>query len=744
MKSPSVSVSLLSMLLLAGQGSGEHAHDEGAKETQPVRFVDDFDGKATLEWTIRNPDPERFAYIAKPGTLTITTQPGGMFRVANDCKNLFLLPNPLKDGKDFEVTTCIVDFQPTATWQQAGLVCFDDEDNYIKFVIQHGNETPPFQLALIRETKGIVAPGTQAKVVLSAPPARIWLRLTKWGHRYAFASSTDGKQFRIHGELPWEISAPQYLGLVAKNGSDGTEASVDASFDSFELRERLPEERPIMLYSMPSGTVEDLFNYLVALRSYRPQTSEDVTEYNRRAPSLLRLAATSIMRTEKDPWSKAYQTALLVMLEERVRLLPNAPRDQQEQTAGLVRTLLAAKIDEGKIPIEEDDIQLCFSTGAALEKTGNLELAAKTYRSSAELIAKEGNKNHTEALAVLQGAARRVALIGERLDFETFAASDARWDTSSYTNKNVLLLFWSSQVEPSLLELRRAKMLYSLYHDRGFEVLAVCVDPKSEIVKRLVEQGEFPWTTLVSESPEAKHPLAIHYGVTSTPAAILVDGKGTVVSVRPLAEELERCLAVSLGQPYTPQGELIYLDVRTKANQKLSEKLHNLPDNDLRELPTGEQTFAGVKFSITDALMQLSGQGLKGRPEKIEGVAVGSAVHRLYFLHGTGARADDGSIIGKYVVHYEGGAVEAIPIVYGVHVRNWETRGDLLPVDQSVIAWTGLNDYARRLNTVMRLYLTEWNNPRPEERITSIDFVSTETTAFPFCIAITAERCTSQ
>lgn len=37
------------------------------------------------------------------------------------------------------------------------------------------------------------------------------------------------------------------------------------------------------------------------------------------------------------------------------------------------------------------------------------------------------------------------------------------------------------------------------------------------------------------------------------------------------------------------------------------------------------------------------------------------------------------------------------------------------------------------------MYLTTWANPHPTKKITTINFVSTEQTATPFCVAITVQ-----
>jgi hypothetical protein len=177
----------------------------------------------------------------------------------------------------------------------------------------------------------------------------------------------------------------------------------------------------------------------------------------------------------------------------------------------------------------------------------------------------------------------------------------------------------------------------------------------------------------------------------------------------------------------------------SKATQKLYEKLGNINNNDLGELPRGKQTFAGVTFSISDALIQVASLNLKRRPEKVEGIPIGKSFERLYLLQGTAWKVPDGTVIGEYQVHYAGGAVETIPIIYGDDVRDWNTAADRSPAAKSVIGWTGTNTYTRRFNRTIRLYVGVWDNPRPEERVEAIDFITANTNAAPFCVAMTME-----
>ena len=199
----------------------------------------------------------------------------------------------------------------------------------------------------------------------------------------------------------------------------------------------------------------------------------------------------------------------------------------------------------------------------------------------------------------------------------------------------------------------------------------------------------------------------------------------------------------------------VYLDLQPKANQKLADSLHGFEGNNFAELPTGEQVFGGARFKLGDGYIRLSGRIETGseqkKPEKVEGIPVGQSFSRLRILHGTGYGSfgkpgdplfiAEGTAVGEYRLHYEGGAIESVPIVYGQDVRDWWNWDKPVEVTRGKEAWTGQNAFSRQQNQNIHLYLTTWSNPHPEKKVLSIDYVCNEKgAASPFCIAISLEK----
>jgi len=210
-----------------------------------VLAYDGFDGKLSLGWDILKPDPSHFSLSRHQGTLTITTQEGAFSALKADYENLFLIDRPAPLWEDFQLTTCMSSFKPIAHWNQAGLICYNDDDDYLKFVYQWTTMPAGRVFTVGIETEGSFSfihflPRQEAE--------RVWLRVTKRGCRYTFSTSFDGRTFLptgcpehdrtglFQGGVVWGNGRVKQVGLFAKNGPDTRAPEIDASFDFFEVR----------------------------------------------------------------------------------------------------------------------------------------------------------------------------------------------------------------------------------------------------------------------------------------------------------------------------------------------------------------------------------------------------------------------------------------------------------------------------------------------------------------------------
>ncbi len=215
-------------------------------------------------------------------------------------------------------------------------------------------------------------------------------------------------------------------------------------------------------------------------------------------------------------------------------------------------------------------------------------------------------------------------------------------------------------------------------------------------------------------------------------------------------------LATAADKKFTP------IDIQSKANVKLTDDFHaDNPGNNLAEVPQGEQTLKSVKFKIGEKCMQLGSLQLKENnrdyPEKVEGIAVGRPFARLHLLHALGYgmifeqepdRLPKDKVIAKYILHYADKSTETIPVVYGEDIADWWFAAGEKNFDREAtkaqVGWEGENEIAKKSQgrLKMRLYLMTWKNPKPDKKVTHIDFVTTtfKEGPAPFCVALTAEE----
>jgi len=209
--------------------------------------------------------------------------------------------------------------------------------------------------------------------------------------------------------------------------------------------------------------------------------------------------------------------------------------------------------------------------------------------------------------------------------------------------------------------------------------------------------------------------------------------------------EAARDILMACGIPErSPQAGAGLIDLSLYYNEGLRGSwVYMYPGNGLDSLPTGVQTFAGISFDVR-GLVQARFPGMA--PDDtvlavIPAIAVGAKAQRLHFLHGaiSVARGKElpGTTVAKYVIHYTDGETRERPIQLENDVMEWwaEPAG---PAAQHV-AWSGENATSRANGKQIHLYLTTWDNPRPDAEILNLDLVSEGKSVGVFLVAVTRE-----
>ena len=200
------------------------------------------------------------------------------------------------------------------------------------------------------------------------------------------------------------------------------------------------------------------------------------------------------------------------------------------------------------------------------------------------------------------------------------------------------------------------------------------------------------------------------------------------------------------GLTYTP------IDLSKAANQYRDEKgWFGEKETTFAALPTGKQKFAGVVYDIYDfktspvpTAVMLGGNNIPNNlPEKISGIVVNRNADALFFLQA--ARMDSPRNeqerrenrqfeMAQYVIHYADGQTATIPIYAEMDIDSYR-QANPQALRGAQIAWT--KPYGNGQTAVA--YAKQWNNPRPNVAISSIDFqYGKDRRGVPTLLAITA------
>jgi regulation of enolase protein 1 (concanavalin A-like superfamily) len=191
---------------------------------------DEFDGDRLdgCRWDrVVREDPEAFS--VRDGRLVVETTPGDIFGASNGTpSNLVLQTMP---AGDWTIETTF-DEELVGGFQQAGLMAYVDDDNYVKFDVIADGSGGVDRIEIRSEVGGTVQ---SPQPNLSPPPddGTWWLRLTKSGNNYSGRISTDGHTWvEVGGAVPNSaLATGGAFGIFTLGVNQSQPATV--SFDAF-------------------------------------------------------------------------------------------------------------------------------------------------------------------------------------------------------------------------------------------------------------------------------------------------------------------------------------------------------------------------------------------------------------------------------------------------------------------------------------------------------------------------------
>ena len=202
-----------------------------AMETAPMGdfFRDDFDGPALIpEWSWINEDASSWSLTERPGYLRIHTQPGTLDEANNSAHNVLLRaapPAPYVLSTRFEL-------HPTQEFHEAGLLVYQDADNYVKLSRLYSTRLPSegddFYL-LNQEVAGVRSGAIYVPTSQQAIELQLLVEATNVTGAYRDAS---GRWITLGTLNVGALASSASVGILANNGISSPPAlSIPVDFD---------------------------------------------------------------------------------------------------------------------------------------------------------------------------------------------------------------------------------------------------------------------------------------------------------------------------------------------------------------------------------------------------------------------------------------------------------------------------------------------------------------------------------
>jgi len=123
-------------------------------------------------------------------------------------------------------------------------------------------------------------------------------------------------------------------------------------------------------------------------------------------------------------------------------------------------------------------------------------------------------------------------------DFKFITNEGSKINLSKVQAQYKLIVFWSMWCPHCTEMLPELKIVYHSIKNKGFEVVAVCIDEDIDEWKKYIGENRLNWINTI-EPDNGKNKIYKDYGVDGTPKFILVDKNQTIISCPTNLKQLE-------------------------------------------------------------------------------------------------------------------------------------------------------------------------------------------------------------
>jgi beta-glucosidase len=271
-----------------------------------VNGSDEFDSSILgSQWHWVREEPSTWSLTSRSGFMMVSPRQGDIYGTGTGTAKNILLQNA---SGDWTIETKLVcSIRPHATYQQGGLIVYQDDDNYLKMEWEATGSSSSI-IQVLKESGGTTtAVSSSNGNVISSSSNTVWFRIAKSGNSYTAYYSTDGTNFTAAGTTTLSLSNIQ-VGFVTINGGSGTNTDLNIYYDYFHTTSLIPAEivnRLPALVLLPNYTMDEGKQIAFKLSGSDPDSSDSLTYFGIGLPA----GASLDPATGKFNWVPGYSQA---------------------------------------------------------------------------------------------------------------------------------------------------------------------------------------------------------------------------------------------------------------------------------------------------------------------------------------------------------------------------------------------------------------------------------------------------